>query len=282
VGIHFDGLCNSVDQLTGPQRHRVSIARLFEIDQRGYEEFLSDDSVQVEYIKERFGMPFPVVAVEDTHSVVVLSCEKGEAQHDLTAEKKVICFQTSSIGSFLISGQFSTIYSEGLWAMALHQPLQIAVRIPSAGWKKLEGLGQDANAMREGFRLHTTVALEQLMLIADPRKVILEKAPLFRGVASERYKKTKNRPTYTAVTPGAARQKIGHLQREDGGGKHMEERRAHWRCAHTRTLTSEKWGESRGKVVAVERAWIPAIWNGARYGTDGAHVYRVILGDEDK
>lgn len=126
-------------------------------------------------------------------------------------------------------------------------------------------------------------AYEELLPLGNHEKVILEVTRKQHPKDKPpKYRKTCHRPVYTLVKPNEARKVMGLPEPipKTEGGRIIVERRAHWRAAHERTLKAEKWGESRGKVIQVDRTWVTAFWNGERTAEREGHYYKVILGDE--
>ena len=62
---------------------------------------------------------------------------------------------------------------------------------------------------------------------------------------------------------------------DDGGT--IQERRAHIRREHERTLQSDRFVHKQGQTIKVKRTYVQAIWRGPSEATVGQHKYKVIL-----
>ena len=125
-------------------------------------------------------------------------------------------------------------------------------------------------------------AYEELLPLGNQEKVILETRKLRPNEKLPKFRKTCYRPTYTLLKPFEARKVMGLPDPvpKVQGGRVITERRAHWRAEHDRVLRHEKWGESKGKTIHVDRTWVHAVWNGDMVAERAGHKYVVILGDE--
>jgi hypothetical protein len=266
-----------------PERFRryIKLARIFEVEYNAYSEWIDDDkpcdfSSKINY----FTMPFMSTVIEDKDSAILYYSSSEECQQRVESRRDVIVSYGSSGASAILCGNCSGQKYDKLrerWDSADFELEFFLVKAPGEkNWSRMQLYDYGTFDMATHFR----AGYDQIMLMSNPSDVILEVSPKTIN-PKRKYKRTSERPSYTIVRPNEARRRMGlaELDHADRSGS-ISERRAHWRQEHTRTLRAESWGENRGKVINVARAWIPAIWYGEREGTVGMHKYRVILGDE--
>lgn len=313
MGEQFDRLVKYRSHFPEGLRKYIRMARLFCFDMLPTETSTSSEWEQWGKYSPDFTLPFPVTAIEDRVSCVIM--------YDL---------EPNVIGLSQTRGVL-----EAVSMRALLQPGAFAGSLPELPFdehKKMEAAYSefDATAVRWGtiqvdwdaginkwvgtsdsrFHVEGTLmvderkdvppidavalcpeaanrdferagitAYEELLRLSEPSTFLLERLP--KKTTSSKYRKSFERPNYTVLHPGAIRQLLKLPTPEpdkDEKGRVILERRAHWRSEHTRTLRSERYGDRRGEVLEIPRSYVSAFWKGPSEATIGGHHYRVILG----
>ncbi len=272
-------------------------ARAHEVLDREY------DEAQMELV-ESFFLPFPIVAVEDTASCVIL-IDLHDNQKGLDTNRGFITMAHSAIGKEEFNMEATEqINKAGTGGKTAHRQdtlatlgsdvLQIAsgiFRLSECNpishvteghlndiivceMKKgiVEGLKADS-LDKPDWKQYTdhlindaTVTCEILMYFNKPKNWIIERSPIKRKkLGKGRLPRVHQRPVYIMCTQDELYSNLGLKGKGTGKASHARRR-------HFRTLKHEKYGENQGK-----RILIPATWIGPSEIEHGKRKYRVML-----
>jgi len=322
MGQHFDRLCSAVERhwKSAVLRDHVKRAKLFDFPGRVHEvvsmldksgKRLSDYSAVggVDFVMENFFLPFPVVAVEDTASCIVI-VDREEDQRGLNATRMFIeCYAANtSTEEFGYDGHtLGTKYVGDRAQLPKDASIVIVSKLTGArkvevgGRAPIEYVGELGLMLivskRQGLLIHpqefmvsakvngtwecltesamrnAITALEEVMYFNTPDRFVVRQHP--KRVSKKGAKRateflrSDEREHYILLRPEEIRERFGI---PDEPVQDRKAPRPHSRRRHYRTLRSERYKEARGKTVVV-----PATWVGPESGEYKGRRYEVCL-----
>lgn len=294
--MYFDKLCGLAE------RHRHDIlplihdAKIFHLPGRWHE--FGKDAISEEELAcqaENFFLPFPVIAVEDTASVVIIAdtvknqvgfdqprifieclpqgvpdsefndtpeVQKRNSQVPYEQGECVLTYGKITKFAYRKSPTTPFLYAGGLtWAMVATKR---ECTLRKHGYE-IPGF------MADGTLRNACAALEEVFYFNTPNRFIVEITPTKGKILdTPRYPlraiRSGERRSYTLLTPGEIRKTLGL----NGTGLPLEE--GHFRRRHTRTLRSDRYVNMKGRVLT-----IPATWVGPDEGIKNGKLYKVRL-----
>lgn len=238
---------------------------------------------QAAWLRENFVLPFPVTAVEDRASCVIISGGEGDVG---------ICGRLRTFVEYLPPNRDSSMFTatpewmRGIIPDGIGTLLIAKMRVESidsertrmacaggAAWATdakdrviTPSIPQDGEESSCGAS-NWQYALLQLAGLNGPNRFILEAEPVGAPKHIPPIPRSHQRPIYTLLKPGEIRARLGIA--EPAG---CPSPRPHERRAHTRTFRSSFFTRMRGKTVV-----IPATWVGPSEKRVKNHYYRVLL-----
>ena len=301
----FDKLCGLAERHlnAGPLQFVFDLCRkaqLFDFPVRAHELFVAEEIVELSdpELLNQFVLPFPVVAIEDTASCVLLwdqidqnigfdrprgyveiqdtvGARMGEYRHhigesDTVGEDIFIV----SIGSLLRSSIITDPGSEhfgGVHTEATdYQRLRIHRRDGKIDHDVLDSDSCELllTIAREAC-LNAGTALKELAYCNNPSRFIVERAPVRpRDQKKGRILRSDDRPRFTLLTPSEIQERWAKV----GGRAVAEKIDPHPRRRHWRTLRSERFTHAKNSKLL-----IPATWVGPKSVVAANHRYEVRL-----
>jgi len=288
----FDRLASFVERSRSATMQKVvGDSRLFHFPINAHEVLqkeLSPDTIR--YLQEQFFLPFPVVAVEDNASCVIIQ--------DLAKEPVGLLHHNRC---FIDCLSMDDANLQGFRDYAKHKYNLSGLSVVNMGVMRVDEVSPTgyllstcsdvASFLFSGNDLLTWMvlpnddlevlrpvsqnwmtAIEELMLLNSTDKFILEKSPtVVKHHSPKRIARSHQRPIYTILHPNKIREEMRlPLDGETKGLRHSPV--PHDRRAHTRTLLSERFTKARGKTI-----FIPATWIGPSENVVRRHRYRVLL-----
>lgn len=260
-------------------------ARLFHFPINPHERLPKEhDEVQIAFLRDMFVQPFPVVAVEDNASCVVIQdlrdnepglshprifMELTPSSPDSSAYKDgVLLREFGPLGVNMLSiGVIDKVAIIGSSGYELSvSDMFIFVYDTSGRQIDVAHFDSDTEVARS-IATNWMTALEELMLLNSPDRFILERSPVKTRKNPKKILRSHERPVYTILKPSEIRSRLNISS--DSTGRHV---RVHERRAHPRVLRSEKFKAMRGKTII-----IPATWVGQSEKRVGNHYYKVLL-----
>jgi hypothetical protein len=277
----------------------LSRAALFTFPGNAHEVLRHDAPAPEEwrFLEETFFLPFPVTAVEDPASCVVLADSVPDAVGFATPRLFIECCPVSAPDSaFPEDGKPDQAeLARQHWRQEAPDACGIVVGsldrlVYRDGHRYFTGqvhgqwilcrdriLAEDQGALRnvshddfnnQALRGAATCA-EEIMWFNAPNRFVFETSPVRvarNHLRSGRVLRSHERPQYTLVTPHEARVKLGLAEPT---GRHPT---PHARRKHYRKLSSERFTHKQGQVITV-----PACWVGPSEVVRGNKRYRVLL-----
>lgn len=287
----FDQLCHHIErqpllpQLLGMDRrdmlfHFVKSARLFLIDKAVENLPINWDEAVVD--EENFFLPFPIVAIEDPDSCVLLIDTLKEQTGLIKPRMVIMC----SSGGRHIEEDFFSRHGRAPTSneiLRVKQFCYIAAGMiyngsfggVEEGWGFKVGLmggvwmdGDEIagtsktlgymypNMDKEGLTLdlgtHAKSAIEEIIWFNQPHRFVMEASSLKTKTPKPgRLPRSHERPTYTLIRPNDARRIMRLPSLHQGGTVAPHERRRHFR-----TLRSEVFTNKRGQTIQVRATWV--------------------------
>jgi hypothetical protein len=289
----------------------VNQAKLFSFPGRAHE-VLSKDRLtedRVQFLRDLFCLPFPVVAVEDSASLIILIDETPDTVGLYSRRKFIEVAGANSIGEcadeialpggvqpreiwkaagdvFGISIGSAQIIdyfdSKGdgqpvFRASGLVNTMYLAGKkegiVAEEGCLKAEDLELKADYYRissNGAVRNYVTAMEEVAFFNQPSKFVFESSPVKeRKEKAGRVLRSGDRPLFTILDPAEIRTKLGLPALTESGRKSPV---AHERRRHYRTLRADRFKEAKGKTIVV-----PASWIGPSEAVVGSRRYKVRL-----
>jgi hypothetical protein len=267
---------------------------LFHFDGRAHEVLPKEHSQDtLDFLAENFFLPFPVTAIEDSASCVVLA-DTVPDQKGLSGERNFIeitPLDGSTISEFADSekdkskgrawlpkgfvtitlGRIHEIKTENTKGMQISVSLDAVFGADKKTLSNITPLmsaeDKEMATKETGRNVHT--AYEEVMFFNAPNRFVVERrGTVMRGMPKGRVLRSHDRPTYILLTPTEIRETLG-ISAEAETGKKV---RVHERRRHYRKLTSERFKKKRGQTIV-----IPATWCGTSEATVGKTHYKVCL-----
>ena len=238
-----------------------------------------------------FFLPFPVTAVEDPASCVIL-VDSQPNQTGMAGPRGFIeCVNLSAPHKLFYDGddmeRFKSlkdhyIVSTGQIHKIIHgnetegnMGYEIDAKLTSINMYERDKLIQSSEDLLKvkdignGPAKNAVTAMEEVLLCGAPQHFVLESRPVKQGKTLKgKIIRSDNRPNFTILDPLSIRQKI---QLPTGEGI-IYKKKAHERRRHSRTLRSERYGANQGKKIN-----IPATWVGPSENIVGNKRYKVRL-----
>lgn len=258
------------------------------------------DADQAELLSETFFLPFPIVAMEDPVSCVVLfdkevnqqgiggerffaECLPLDYKHlsrtsDAT-EMKLAEFASSPQGAVQIS--FGRVVDFKMRGSGEGPPIHISGQVDRilvadkrkiyATEKQLLQRVADPSKITDAVLRNVLTAFEEVLYCNTPNRFVVERSDIASRPPPPHLKipRSENRPRYVLLTPDEIRQYVG---KETGERSDRKAPIPHHRRRHYRKLTAERYKDARGKTICV-----PASWVGPDSGVHGKTHYKVRL-----
>jgi hypothetical protein len=257
----------------------------------------------MEFLAEHFFLPFPVVAVEDTAScVVVIDTEEnqkglsgkrlflegmwasnrnseefadpavGPLPRSIADDDLLISLAEMSKMRGASSGDSGAVDVFGDWIWTLVGSKKGGLReSPRRSRVHARMSGQLGN-LRFGALMNAKAALEEVMFFNTPDRFVVKRFP--DVVRKKKAKglpdllRTAERPSYILLTPMEIHETLGIGETPTGRKSPVP----HARRRHYRTLRSDRYKDARGKVIVVNASWV-----GPTEGEHKGRKYEVCL-----
>ena len=296
----FDKLCGIVEKFFPEKRIILENAKIFTFDKIPHEHL---SKTKPDFDLDLFALPFPITAVEDAASLIVL-IDNQEHQTGLNVQREFIEFMEygknrEAFSNVNLAQQLRENNDELMQMMeqlkgyvVVNQGVVWEITPQERKWLTDASLDSINLFDRSGKLVLTrgpseiplddlkatsgnvVTALEELMTLYTPERFILEVNPVLTDKQARLLAKGKKiprsdqRPIYTILTPGEIRDKMGvRLQDQVDRKSPMP----HERRAHLRRLRKES-GYKEDKIIRVKASWI-----GVSEKTVGNKRYRVVL-----
>lgn len=259
------------------------------------------------FMQEMFFLPFPVIAVEDKVSCILMwdavKDQRGINQRRFVAEclpalvpeeeglrkdepcsveeyektisdlpPKTATISVGKIDSFIVESQKRHLI-EGSLQDAFLASKKGGLLVSTEKMKALRhgNSGSWENSTR-AFLRNVCTALEEVAYLNTPDRFILEKSP-FRGSKKKKQQtgiaRSHDRPIYTLLRPKEIREEMKLSEPTAVGGL---SRRPHERRAHTRTFKSDRFTNKKNKSIIISATWI-----GPKENIVGKTRYKVLV-----
>lgn len=280
----FDNLCKIVEhhQELRDLKQPLNEAALFVFDKPPHE-FLpkSYDEADTRWLMDNFYLPFPVTAIEDPASVVVLIDEEENA-HGLgkVSRRFVEALPATNInpsayreGLRAKTADMSGRVEPGTMVVTLGRitdvetgPGHVNVAGDISGVFLIGPSGPPLILPREWgdpVLSNARAALEEATVLIDPSRFIVQSTPLsvvnkkerpLKKGQERRIPRSTERPTYTVLTPQEIKQKI-MVGAPEPEGTHASPV-PHRRRRHTRLLQSAFFKHKQGQIIRVRASYI--------------------------
>lgn len=296
----FDRLCGIAERHVAEFIPMLHEAHVFEFPGSSKDVMRLMDQETAADLASLFFLPYPVTAVEDKESCVVLvdlepnqegfakrrafvECLPLDQYDDITVQSGVegqpkVTFKSTDFprdacmircGSFDQYSIDKTQVEAGTaisgmvrwWAVMSMKDIEIPARTLTEN---------DQIHLRDALN-HVSAAIEEVLYFNQPARFIVEKAPLRarHKQQEKRILRSNDRPTYTTLTPGEIREQL-KLEIPATLGK--KAKASHERRRHVRTLRSDFFKEKKGSSII-----IPAMWIGPDEAVKNGHRYKVII-----
>jgi len=303
----FDKLCAICEKFNTPALKALHDARIFNFPYRSHEIFSGADGSptisndELAAMRDMFFLPFPVIAVEDTASCIVMWDSEKDQQGFGKTRYFIECMSVhSSSEEFNDDEEVIKQVREQNVASALGITDPDACYVNFGRFLDLEVIPQEDVKNRLLFKGHGDMFFiaskremffkpvmfsqvdpraEQAVLrnvlasvcevfyFNQPNRFILEATPKKchddRPVQPGRVLRSPFRRQYTILKPDEIRERLGLPPSGSGGPKAPHERRR-----HTRTYKADRYVEMKGKTVVIPATWIgpsEAVVKGTKY-----------------
>lgn len=309
-GQHFDNMVRITenalrDDALGIMRKVFKQAKLFVFDEPAHvitpKEYTKEEE---QWYREHLHLPFPVTAVEDPASVVLLKrttegddptvlpmhnmdllfyawvpllTEDGARADakDMTGDQRRYLEEHGAVDSgSMVTGVVEKMDTLSGPTIGTYGKVY-CVSVFENGIFRNKILGQQIpNAQRDACLTEAKAAIEEVMIINDPSRFILEASPVQRRQKNKKSKSARRpdlsseRSIFTILHPKKIRQQMQLPEPGEGGTP----KRGHDVRAHTRTFAHERYTKKRGKTVLIK-----AHWRGPKENTVGNKKYVVRL-----
>jgi hypothetical protein len=300
----FDQFCGIAERHLPQLIPLLRQARLFQFPGRPHEVLPRDvTDEEVEAMRQMFFLPYPVCAIEDPASCIILEdtepnqiglgglrrfiecmpfSDNPEDFQDPLEVQKTWASQMKSVNKLIPSGACAITTGrirldkitkdENGYSIAHYAGYVDTVCL--AG--KLEGLmlpptnpDNDSAFDRVGIT-NAKTALEEVAYFNRPDRFVIEKSVVGSKPRSDKkIPRSDSRPLYTALTVTEIRDSLIQSAPSSGGGG---KKAPHERRRHFRTFKSERYKSMKGKTIVV-----PASWIGPSEVTKGRHHYKICL-----
>jgi hypothetical protein len=300
----FDKLCGIAERHVKEFRPILDAAKLFEFPGRAHDILPKGiDPKLSDMLMETFFLPFPVVAIEDTASCVVLVDQKPDQQGFADFRMFIECApldprMASEYGD--VTPEEAEAIKKGIINMPTDACIVRAGEIRFMGLNQavLDGENMLYECRRQWFAVMTkskiisparvldsnneldqhiiqcggraaATALEEVYYFNAPDRFVVEKSSVANPRKSNlKIKRSGERPSYVLLTPKEIREKLIPAEAQ----AHGSTRQPHERRRHFRTLRSDRYVNAQGKTIV-----IPATWIGPDEGTVNGRRYKVRL-----
>lgn len=296
----FDKLCGVVEKFFPDKRTILEEAKIFTFEKIPHEHLPKQ---KPDFDLDLFSLPFPVTAIEDAASLIILIDDKKD-QLGLNVQRHFIEFMvygknSDAFSNINLAPELKEHHDEYMQMMeqlkgyvVVNEGVVREIIAQDAKWRtdaSLERIhlidrngkiisNQDASEIPLGDVKAATgnvvTALEELMTLYTPERFILEVNPVLTDKQARQLAKGKKiprsdqRPVYTILSPGEIRDKMGVRLQDQLDRKSPT---PHERRAHLRRLKKES-GYKEDKIIRVKASWI-----GVCEKTVGNKRYRVVL-----
>jgi len=288
----FDKLCMLCERYMKNLIPYVDKARLFQFPGRAHEVLpkeISDENKR--FLQDEFFLPFPVVAIEDKASCIVLVDEDKEAIGINSKRYFVECMELNTdINEFRegkegkMTEDRSHLKGNYVVIMGVIEGVELVneKEYVASGSVLNVGMGTKENftvrshqhfseeewqpIMRSGL-VNAMTALEEIMYFNTPDRFVLEVASTKMRKNKGKMQRSQDRPIYILLKPKEIRDRMKLPIPDKGKLKQPHERRR-----HTRFLTSPRFTHKRWTTIV-----IPATWIGPSENVVNKKRYKVCL-----
>jgi hypothetical protein len=292
----FDRLAMVAERHLPHLKPLLEQTHLFLFEGRAHEVLPKEhDQETIDFLAENFFLPFPVVAIEDSASCIILA-DTIPHQKGLSSRRnfiEVMPLDGSTMGEFANSAEITEREKDTKWLPKGYVTITLGyIEQVSAQDGKSTSMsvsldavfGADKDNLRHitplmstedvnvatqetGRNIHT--AYEEVMFFNTPNRFVVERTALnTKRAAKGRVQRAHARENYILLTPDEIRKTLG-VSKESGTGKKV---RVHERRRHYRKLTSDHFKNKKGQTIV-----IPATWCGTSETTVGKTRYKVCL-----
>lgn len=298
----FDKLCGLAErhEIIKELRPILENAKIFELPGSAIE-LLPKAIERYEFFQDFFFLPFPVVAIEDNESCIVImdlaQDQKGFEEDRLFIE---ILPQiptgrnyTNAPSEEFVAKTVELSYNAGFNPYDAYVVTTGLVKLilPTAEQLLIDGfctfsivLTKDKVVINEermkqylmdrvyaASRIqNAAVALQEIMYFNTPDRFVVEEAPSKPlNKKDKKIPRTVSRPKFTLLHPNEIRKK---LRLPDEQVEKRKSPNPHWRRRHVRVLKSDRWVNKKGKEIFIAAKWI-----GPTEATVGKKRYKVRL-----
>jgi len=301
----FDKFCAIIERQLPEHRKVAEEAKLFVFDKIPHHVLPKKGEADYEEIKELFTLPFPITAIEDPASLIILMDKKN---NQIGVNEERFYIEVSPIfkdndnynnteGQKIDQAHFDKMKSAGIDNSAC---VVVFGEIKETVWSKtgfnVRGDFQrfiivDKNKIyaddliNEEFKKNTIndknnslknamTAFQELMCIYTKKSFVLEMSPI-EGKSRRSHKKilrSHQRPTYTILDAREIRQKLDLYPNQEPTTSGRKSPIPHERRRHPRRISADKGHFKQDKVII-----IPATWIGESEKIIGNKRYKVRL-----
>ena len=280
----FDKLCGLVERHVPELIPVLTKARLFVFDGAAKEFLPSEVSdAEKEFARDLLMLPFPIVALEDVSSCVILSDVLENQKGCMTPRFFLDCVPMDApIESFreandprmpwfkdvrsglpagtcmltfgdirLLRIEKKTFLADGelVWQMFASKDKIFATP------DEMKRIREEHEEVRRSSLVNGLTALEELMFLYAPSRWIIEELPSDPRPFNRLLKipRSHQRSRFISLTRREARERL-RLPEESGEKRRSPE--AHARRAHPRTFKADRFVKMKGKTIMVQSSWV--------------------------
>lgn len=263
----FNALCSVAERFMPSVRRLLERAALFVWPHQQTCPTVHDEEERA-FLTETFFLPFPVVAIEDDISCVVLA-DTMDKQVGLNTQRTYVDCLCREKTITVTLGTFSTSFS-GDTMMEIAGVMDVFAIVQDGALALTTArLSMDQRREFLGYALkNAKTAVEELFALNTPSRFVVENAPATPPKGRAKIARGDQRPQYTLLTPGEIHAVLGTREPD---GAHASPT-AHYRRRHYRTLQSPRFTKKQGQTIVV-----PACWVGPSEAEAHGRHYRVRL-----
>jgi len=286
----FDVACKIAERTVHNLRPYLREAAVFKLEGNP-EEFtqIDYDDEAKEFYMENFMLPMPVTAIEDNASLVILFELSQNKDEDIIGAEhargfiEIIDLSRARLNAFTDSPAGASLPDIPRNTVEIHYG---AMSIPEMGERLIyhgavesvvvatperiifNKKGKELPEAQGAVLKNVGVAWQQVMYLNTPGRYVVEDDKVDRKPPqkSRMIPRTHERARYTIMYPHEIRKKMELSEHTD------RTQTPHWRRRHFRRLTSDRFVNKKGKVIAVRQAWI-----GPTEQVVGNRRYKVLL-----
>lgn len=294
----FDKLCGIAEHQLPEMVGYLKAAKIFSFPYRPHDQLPSRFTGDTDWMADNFFLPFDVIAIEDTASLIILINPtpglKGLAPRRFFIEAMSPATKTSEFkeskniddDNYDQDPSFIKLAEQGFLLVSMGFIEDMVIVRDGRAWTgagsctrcclvsknriDIDHIEKASPTAANGPISNAYTAVQECCEFIDRDKFILEQSPLKIKAAKSKKAQSKirrsnQRPQYTILTPKAIREKLGIAQKRSSPVPHD-------RRAHERLLTSPRFKAARGKTIVVRSSWV-----GPSEATIGNKRYKVLL-----